>query len=307
MRIPPSVIAMSVVVCVPFGLGIRDTIKRRDALSMLEDEQQRALEREREMDAEAAAERARDAEREEQRNVKRRAMYVSLLGKQKAALGEQFGVQVGDPAPADWEQKLGSIEGLESRDYERPGTELTGDNVIASVSFTIGDRDCDNMRSAANAAWGPGDRDGMWLDPEHNRRATIDGLLCTLRFDRVIDDAGWAKLAVAPLMGKTVAQAAKQLGQPTSGITDEERISWYLPGALVGRSQSELIADVEANKIVGWAMSTDAVPAQAEALAAQLEKLIKETPEHDDTYWVWSKHHVTASYGGNRFTVSVTR
>lgn len=309
MRIPASAIAMSVVVAVPFALGIKQTVDRTDAMSRLEDERAREHERTVAAEAEADARRAREREDERARDARRATAFRALLGDTKATLGAQLGAQVGDPAPPSWEAKLASVDGLEARDYERPGTELTGDNVIASVSFTIGDDHCEQLKTIARDLWGPPDDQhaGIWLDREHHRRASIHGLLCTLRFDRVIDDAAWAKLAVSPLVGKSVAAATKLLGTPTSGLTDEARISWYLPGPLLGHSQSELIATIDQDKIVGFELGADVTSEQGYALAIALARQLKEEPEQESAIWTWPKRGVSASYENHHFEVAVDR
>ena len=308
MRIPPSAIVMTLVIAVPFGFAIRDSLKGNDLQSKKEQAEKDAI-------AEAAKLRAEEQEREDKQyeaqkviDAKRKQTLASLIGSARGSLGDRFnGKQVGAPSSPEFESSLNQIEGLEDRDGERPGLQLRGNGDIASVSFTIGDDHCGEMRQALVTAWGDAD-DDVWIDRDHARRASLGGLLCILHFDQIVDDKTWTKTALSNLIGKTPAQAQKLLGVSTAPMIEGEDsdLSWYLPGAASGRESTELVASVVSGKITSTTVSTTVSATQAQALIAALSKQLGSPPTADETgNYLWQHANVVASYSDSwRFTVT---
>jgi hypothetical protein len=299
---------MTLVIAVPFGFAIRDSLKGNDAQSKKEQAEKDVAAQEASLLAEQKEREAKEYEAQKLVDAKRKQTLASLIGATRGSLGDRFnGKQVGGPSSEEFESSLNAIDGLEDRDGEKPGLQLRGNGDIASVSFTIGDDHCGEMRQALVAAWGEGS-DDVWIDSEHSRRASLGGLLCILHFDQIVDDKTWTKAALPNLIGKTPAQAQKLLGRSTAPSTDGEDgdLSWYLPGATSGRESTELVASVIDGKIASTVASTTASAPQAQALIAALSKQLGAQPVADETgNYMWEKANVVASYSDSwRFTVS---
>lgn len=304
MRIPPSAIVMTLVVAVPFGFAVRDTLKGNDAQTKQEREEAEMRADEQKQHDREVAEQQAQYEREKKLNAEREETFATVIGKQPATLGERFGgVQVGDRAPSSFDDRLGEIDSVLDVNH---GLQLRGDDTIASVSFTFGDAHCDRVREIVNAAWGPATDGGdLWIDRAHQRRASLTGLLCVLHFDLIVDDAAWAKAAIPKLLGKTPAQAKRQLGMPTVPL-DEPTLSWFLPGPPSGHDSTELRADVTDGKIV--LTSASATVTQPEALAiidAIGKQLGKPATNQDGAMWSWTRPDVSVHYDEDSMLLSV--
>lgn len=297
MRVPTSAIVMTLLVAIPFGFAIRDSLKGNDAQARLdkEDEEMRAAEKK--YHDEEIAEQQATYEREKKEKAERVALYKQLIGSEKATLGTMFdGAAVGAAPPSGFEDALASAVSKLDNTGENYGLQLQGDGRIASVSFPIGEAHCEDIRPVLNAAWGEAEGD-IWIDLAHKRRASLSGLLCVLHFDQIVDDATWVKNATPKLVGKTPQQAAKLLGTPTVPL-DEATLSWYLPGPPSGHDSTELTADVEDGKIVSIASSASVTEAQASALIEQVGKQLHALPAKDDygNFYSWDKQGVSANY-----------
>jgi hypothetical protein len=294
MRIPPSAIVMALVVAVPFGFAVRDTLKGNDAQTKQEREQAELRAEEAKLQAEQAAEEQAQYEREKKLTAEREQTFATVIGAEPATLGDRFGgVQVGAKATDDLDEKLGAMDAV--LDVTNHGLQLRGDGTIASVSFTFGDTHCEKMREIIQAAWGPATAaDEIWIDRVHHRRASLGGLLCVLHFDQIVDDAAWAKAALPKLIGKTPAQAQKLLGTPTVPL-DEATLSWFLPGPPGGRDSTELSAEVADGKISSTRVVATVTPEESLSLVAALTKQIGKPATKEDygNVWTWDKPSVT--------------
>jgi hypothetical protein len=296
MRIPPSAIVMSLVVAVPFGLAIRDSLKGNDLQSKMDRAAVEAREQLAKTEAEQAEEAKREAEVEKARAEHRTKTFASLLGTNRGSLGARFGVQVGDPPPDGFEGTLDSIEDLEFRDSVMPGMQLRGDGKLISVSLPLGDEHCGEMRTALEHAWGTSE-DDIWIDTEHSRRASLGGLLCVLHFDQFVADAAWAKTALPNILDKSPEAAQELLGKPTVPL-DDDVLSWYVPGAAHGRESTEILATRDGTTIYRTEVSTTVTAEQATALIEALGKQLgkpAEPADKGDSY-TWDKQNVTAKY-----------
>ena len=305
MRIPASAIVMTLVVAVPFGFAVRDTLKGNDAQSKQDREEAAMRAEEAKLHEQELAEQQAQYEREKKADADRKQTFATVLGKQPATLGDRFGAsQVGAKAADDFDDQLGHVDAvLEVTDH---GLQLRGDGSIASVSFTFGDTHCDEIREVVTAAWGAAP-DDIWIDRVHHRRASLGGLLCVLHFDQIVDDAAWAKAALPKLLGKSPAQAAKLLGTPTVPL-DEPTLSWFLPGPPSGRDSTELSADVSDDKIVGTRAVATVTETEALALVDAITKHLGKpgTKEDYGNVWTWDKPSVTVSYNEASLLTVVT-
>lgn len=294
MRVPASAIVMALLVAVPFGFAVRDTLKGNDPLSEKQrEEAAQKAEEQKAHEAELAEEQAQ-YEREKKLNAEREQTFATIIGKDPATLGERFGgAQVGMKAAEDLDSLLGQTDSV--LDVTNHGLQLRGDGTIASVSFTFGDTHCDKMHQVLEKAWGPATTGGeIWIDRANHRRASIGGLLCVLHFDSIVDDAAWAKAALPKLIGKTPAQAQKLLGVPTVPL-DEPTLSWFLPGPPGGRDSTELSADVADGKIVSTHVVATVTPEESISLVDALTKQIGKPATKEDygNVWTWDKPSVT--------------
>jgi len=294
MRVPASAIVMALLVAVPFGFAIRDTMKGNDPQTKKERaEAEEKLEEQKAHEAELAEEQAQ-YEREKKLNAEREQTFATIIGKEPATLGERFGgAQVGMKAADDLDTLLGQTDSV--LDVTNHGLQLRGDGTIASVSFTFGDTHCEKMHQILEAAWGPATTaDEIWIDRAHHRRASIGGLLCVLHFDSIVEDAAWAKAALPKLIGKTPEQAQKLRGTPTVPL-DEPTLSWFLPGPPGGRDSTELSAEVSDGKIISTRVVATVTPAESISLVDALTKQIGKpgTKEDYGNVWTWDKPAVT--------------
>jgi hypothetical protein len=306
MRVPTSAIVMTLIVAVPFGFAIRDSLKGNDAQAHLDQEEEEMRVAEAKERDQAAAEQQAQYEREKQEKAEREKLYKQLIGADKATLGTMFdGAAVGAEPPAGFEDKLSEAVAKLDNTGENYGLQLHGDGRIASVSFPIGEAHCDEMKPVLAAAWGEAP-DDIWIDLAHKRRASLSGLLCVLHFDQIVDDATWVKNAMPKLVGKTPQQAAKLLGAPTVPL-DEPTLSWYLPGPPNGHDSTELSADVDEGKIVAITSSVTVTDEQARALIEQVGKQLHAPPVKDEygDIFNWEKQAVTASYASAKFRLIV--
>jgi|GEM_PF-2288644 len=294
MRIPPSAIVMTLLVAVPFGFAVRDTLKGNDPQTLKEREEAQLRAEEQKAHEEELAEQQAQYEREKKLNAEREQTYATIIGKDIATLGERFdGAQVGMKATDALEERLGQIDTV--LDVTNHGLQLRGDGTIASVSFTFGDSHCDKMSDILTKAWGPATTAGeIWIDKANHRRASLGGLLCVLHFDQIVDDAAWAKAALPKLIGKTPAQAQKLLGTPTVPL-DEPTLSWFLPGPPGGRDSTELSAEVADGKIVSTRVVATVTPSESISLVDALTKQIGKPATKEDygNVWTWDKPNVT--------------
>src|SRR5260221_296797 len=89
MRIPPSVIVMSLVTAVPFGLGIRDSLKHEPAIGGEREERSRALD-------DYEAEVRREGAERQRRTEDKKARLDVLYGAKPAQMGSLLdGIQLG--------------------------------------------------------------------------------------------------------------------------------------------------------------------------------------------------------------------
>ncbi|HEY6035419.1 MAG TPA: hypothetical protein VIV58_14200 [Kofleriaceae bacterium] len=294
MRIPPSAIVMTLLVAVPFGFAVRDTLKGNDPQTVKQREEAQIRVEEQKAHEEELAEQQAQYEREKKLNAEREQTYATIIGKDIATLGERFGgTQVGMKVSDDLEQRLGQVDAV--LDVTNHGLQLRGDGTIASVSFTFGDSHCDKMNDILTKAWGPASTAGeIWIDKANHRRASLGGLLCVLHFDQIVDDTAWAKAALPKLIGKTPAQAQKLLGTPTVPL-DEPTLSWFLPGPPGGRDSTELSAEVADGKIVSTRVVATVTPSESISLVDALTKQIGKPATKEDygNVWTWDKPNVT--------------
>ena len=272
MRIPTSLIVMSIATAVPFGLAIRDTVKGTPH-KLTDDEvlaKQLAAEQA-QRDIEAAAE-AKLAEKQHETLV---ANLKTIFGPTPASMGTMLAsVKFGGEAQyPTWPEGI-------SVDY---GVDIHGAVGAVVVYVTPEDQSaCDSLRAKLIEAWGT-PTDSIWLAPDGSQRARIDN--CQLTFDPTLSPAAW--LAAIDVIGQPEARLETLPG----ASTDDLGFHWYVPGTGYGAGNSLATAVVDKGKITyvnaGGETDFDTLVALRDAVSARM----KSQPTRDDETgdWVWKK------------------
>jgi hypothetical protein len=298
MRIPPSVIVMSLLTAVPFGLGIRETLAKKDAPA--EDrydsdlgfgsrrssrESRRALE-------EYEAELAREAKEREARKLERMTQLDQVFGPKPAMMGSLLdGIAIGTGAgsfqPENVRRRIerASRDGFINVSFDADAASLNAVTVAVNTDYETSDA-CDQLEEKLEAAWGAS-TGGSWLDAATHQRATFDSATCELRFDRYLDAAEWVGALPIQLVGSHVDKLTAQLGGTVEDAGDDF-VVWHMPGLRYGKTATKLEAYVLREKIVGFKVvfdsDFDSMLGVRDALSAKL----KSQPRRDDDTGAWT-------------------
>lgn len=293
MRIPPSVVVMSMITVVPFGLAIRDTVRHpaanQDALDFdgarararaEAAQQQRWDEAERQAEAQHAAARARALDR--------------LYGAAPASLGHVFdgirlGARAADFQPATTRQAIQALE-------DEAGLEVSFDDDsggLDDIAIDLGDA-CDVLATKLHAAWGASPT-GTWRAPD-GQRAHLDVDACTLTFDRTVDATAWldrTTTAIVPL--GELGKPATDLDGRASETAGDEGLDWRGPGLGAGAGPTDLHATLDREKIVELTAEVDADAASIQGVRDRLTALLHVQPNTDqDGILTWKGPIVVA-------------
>ena len=296
MRIPPSVIVLPLILAVPFGFAIRDSLKGNDPASQEERAKHELDDLEvREHDQQIAAERDQ-YERAKQVEKERGVLFASLIGREPASLGSAFGSQqLGLATTIEIDHAVDQLI------LDREG--VTGlDGKLVSYGFSIDGEHCPAMLAQLATAWGAGERGAgdedhlvVWVDRENHRRASFRtaNLACVIDFTRTVDDAAWVEAAFPKVLRKTLPQAEKLLGP----LTNPEIPSWYLAGPPVGHGATTLNAQLEGGKLTSTNASASMSDDDAAAVVKLVTKRLGKPPVHDAAdEWSWADGKVTITY-----------
>jgi hypothetical protein len=274
MRIPASVIVMSLVTAVPFALAVRDTMKphEKSLEEMTDDEREAHFEEEMRKEAE------QDAQREAAKTAQRNQQYKALLGTKPAQLGPFFGtVHLGMPADDAAIDALphGDYDVVPSIGYERTTT-LDGIRIA-------GDEHCDELNAAMVKAWGDSP-DGVYLDPANHVRAKWTD--CAVSFDRYVEVNEWIdKKDTAPVSLTLVGKSADKVRELVHGLDqdDGEMLMWSAPGIGRGTGPAHITATIENDKVVHITISVVTDAPTSDAVKARLVGLLgKGAADPDD-------------------------
>jgi hypothetical protein len=317
MRIPPSVFVMSALTCVPFGLGIRDTLHRKDAerervaAELAEEQAQQA---QTEAAAKEEADRAaKEAEVAAAQRKTREALVPSIFGAKPGTPGELFGdIKLGAP------QTDASSDALEAvREKTQLGLAVStlGDNV-GGVSVSLPSASDCPLRSHVPPSWGQPIalelNTSVWLDGT-NRAVLVDGdEACMIEFDQavpvsqVFSRSGKAMISMAQLGTSATAFAAKL---PHVDRDDDDQVMrWDGPGVGAGRNYAHFSAGTRNDKLyelnVSMTMSNDDFSKLHDLMIKQLGKPTEDLGSA--TSWETKTHVVTLSSGGASVTLDVS-
>ncbi len=289
MRIPPSVIVMSLVTAAPFALAVRDTMKPHvKTVDEMTDE-----EREAHFEEEMRKEAEQDAQREAAKTAQREQTYRTFFGAKPGQLGAFFGsVHLGMPAddPAIDALPHGDYETTPYIDYERSAT-------LDTIRIP-GDDHCDTLHDAMVKTWGDS-QDGVYLDTANHVRAKYSD--CTVTFDRYLEVNEWIdKKDTAPVPLTLVGKSLEKVRDAIHNIEqdDGEILMWSVPGIGRGTGPTRLSATIENDKIVHVSINVVTDAPTSDAVKARLDGLLgKATSDPDDPdQLVWKgKGSLTAS------------
>jgi hypothetical protein len=304
VRIPTSVIVMSIVTAVPFGLAIRDTLKpkRPPAIdtgwtTYTPYQTTDRLERE----SHAESERPRTLE--ELASERRQRMLAALdavHGRGIARMGSLFdGIVLGADAasflPEAARQRIVSARRdeffgvtyaldtgrLRGVDVQFHGTEY---DPVAHATVDV----CTVMSDKLRAVWGP-PTDGVWLSPTTQDRARFDSDSCTLTFDRAIDANLWLSSVSPSLIGTTAApvvEANKGQIAEAESPGSESAAYWTIDGVGAGRTQTSVEATIQSGKLTMITAITTTDAATAAQLRTQISALLGSRPIESESRYV---------------------
>lgn len=306
MRIPPSVIVMSLVVAVPFGLAIKDTVNHDDPQSRAERESKRVGEEFEASQREYEAQQAKDhAERAKQQKARRDGIK-GLFGQTPASLGPTLaGITLGSMSPV----KLPRFEGDELQIH----FESDGSDRIMAVTVALGSDydedtrdDCTSIKDHLSSLWGH-DETFTWHDATQRQRVSIRGSDCVVRIERYFEAPDWLRNIPPNLVGKTAAQA---LAMPLLDAPEErtdEALTWRLPGLGRGNEPTTLQAVVINKRIVATVATTVLAAEDGEAFIAAATAAFHGKPHHEDgnTTYEWKRTPaITIELDGSAMTMT---
>ena len=300
MRIPPSVFVMSLLVAVPFGLGIRDTLTAKEASADDDDEygddldfgRKRSARASREL-AEYEAELAREAAERELRNKERIGKLGQLYGAQPAAMGSLLeGIAPGSSAGAFQPEHVRQRIERESRDgflnviFDVDAKSLNAVQVHVNSDYETGDA-CDKLEEKLQSAWGWSTKK-VWIDATTHQRAALhtdDG--CMLRFDRYLEANEWVEQLPLKLVGQSVDKLTASIGSIDDQGTDF--VTWTMPGLRSSSAATKLEAYVVNNKVAGFKVLVDSdfdtTLAIRDAISTKLKAKVQK--DEDTGAWLW--------------------
>jgi hypothetical protein len=284
MQIPTSVIVMSVLTAVPFGLAIRDSVKHHDAASDDDEfdldgsrssarEERRALER---YEEEARAE--EQAARESREKAK--TDLAGIIGPTPASFGSMFaGLRFGVSAASAPEAVRHAVDDAPSTAFTA-SFELDYNQAISGLTVRLLDS-CDDFDDTLSSKWGRSP-DSIWVDPAAHQRASFDSIGCTLTFERFADPDQWidnTETAIVPLrvIGQPIAKLAGKIGD-TDGVE-----TYQDSGVGHGKLGTTIDVYTKKGKIIGLSASVATDAETADLVLARLTKLFGK-PKHDDIY-----------------------
>lgn len=319
MRIPPSVIVMSLLTAVPFGLGIRDTLAEKD-LPADDDEygdgldfgsRRSARERRRELE-EYEAEMRREAMERERRAQERTAQLDQLYGAKVASMGTLLdgivlGADAGTFQPEDVRVRLDRVrrDGFIDVSFDADAHTLNAVEVYITPGYGAGAA-CSSFKKTLTDAWGPS-TNGVWIDSATHQRASFDTAACVLRFDRYVEPTAWVAALPLAAIGSHVDKLVEQVGQ--SAEVEYDRVYWNMPGLGFGEGATRLEAYIEKDRVVGFQARVATDFDTTVAVREQLATTLGAQPKRDEYTgaWTWKRRVPVAleTFEKNKFNLMV--
>lgn len=295
MRIPPSVIVMSVVTAVPFGLGVRDTLRHKDV--SVEEFGELGYERDGERAYEEyEAERRREELEREAKSAERIAKLDQLFGAKPAQVGSLFdgivlGTGAGSFQPEDVRLRIENAtrDGFITVQFDADAKSLNGIDVLINSDYDTSDA-CEQFSEKLVAKWGSA-TNGAWLDTQTHQRASFDEDTCKLRFERYLDPADWVAQLPLTAVGTSVEKLTRSLGDYDD--SDPSHLYWNGPGTGYGAGPTRYDAYHVNGKITWIGASADAdfdtTLAVRDAISAKLKAQPKTSNDDYAQLYTWKK------------------
>jgi hypothetical protein len=268
MRIPTSVIVMSLVTAAPFALAVRDTLHPQPKHHTYEEIAAHAR------SEQYKAELKRMEEERQAEDAHKQAVLKDLLG-DKGKLGSYVdGVTVG--ATRDQIDAINlRISGAGDLVYLAPEYDATDKASSIKVVFT----DCDALREAVRARW---DDANQWVDPATHVKMTFeDGYECSLDLHRYVE--------MEQFLDKTTTASIPigAIGKPSTLPLDGDQ-TMQTPGlehtgdVVVGARTDD------SGKVLGLSVSFAADVDADAPIRARLDTLFGKGQQDPDTgEWFW--------------------
>jgi len=278
MRIPRSVIVMTLLTSVPFALAIRAAVKDKARHAVDDDDNDELSDMG--YGREQAKLEAMRAEEEEAKNKaterQRRRIVEQLLGEEPATLGSLFdGVQLGAPAgnfqPESVRTALRDASEVISVDWDVDAARLNG----LTIRLKGEDYGC-GLKNAV-AAWGGSGE--LWANPRTHQRAELDPIGCEIRFERYADPEQWidkGDASIVPLsaVGQPAAKLHNRvLDKMDDGSDGEDEFGWHDIGLTGKWGHTTLFATTKAGKVVAVSATFSGDAAAFDALVTRITKL----------------------------------
>ena len=270
MRIPPSVIVMSLVTAVPFGRAIRQTVKKHDRKVSLHDLSDDDLSSDEQMEKYAAEEARMQAEQERTRaeeKAKRAEAMRAIFGSDPATLA----IKVGDSRLADWSEAVTRAPGY-------------GANRNATTVTVHGDEICEELPRTLDQRWGAS-MTHLWTSPATHQRALLDDISCTVTFEPYAELDAWVGKTDAVIALDMIGQSATKLKDKLGGRVqsdDEGILEWNDLGVVGGKGSTTATAFTRNGKVVALEVAFDTDAKTLDALEERITKVVGGKPVRDD-------------------------
>jgi hypothetical protein len=314
MRIPRSVIVMTLLTSVPFALAIRAAVKDKARHAADDDDSDDLSEYGRE-EAKLAEVRAEEERAKVESESQRRRVMHQLLGDEPATLGSLFdGVQLGAPAgafqPESVRTALRDAAEVVSVDWDVDAARLNGLTIrLKGEDYGCGLKD-------AVVAWG-GDGQ-MWQNPRTHQRAMLENVECALKFERYAEPEQWldkSDASIVPMsaVGQPAAKLhARVLDKMDDGSDGEDEFGWHDIGLAGEQGTTTLFANTKGGKVVAIT-ATFRGRVAFDALVERITKLTGVKPtraaDGDDDYGgprvTWKSKPPITLHGGDTAVITI--
>jgi len=291
MRIPTSVIVMTLVTAAPFALAVRDTLHPQPRHHAYEDELGASPEAE---TAQYEAEMQRMEDERQAEEARKQTVLNGLLGEQ-GKLGPYLdSVSVG----ATRAQMDAMVPRLQpTMDLVDVAPTYDRDDKVSSLKVVF--TDCNALRETVRTRWGD---DNTWLDSAAHIKTTFhDGYDCSIDQERYVE--------MEQFLDKTDTASIPLgvLGKRGPDL-DDEGAFLHRPGLEHTDSPTIQTTTNESGKVVGLSVSF-AADVEADApIRARLDHLLgKGTQDADTGEWSWTKIPVHYSYSDAHVYLDIGR
>jgi hypothetical protein len=270
MRIPTSVIVMSLVTAAPFALAVRDTLHGQPKHHAYDED---AIAPEEET-AQYEAEMRRIEEEHQAEEARKQTVLKGLLG-DKGKLGPYLD-HVGVGATR------GQIDAILPR--LQPALDLidlapTYDDSGTVTSLKVVFTDCSALRDTVRGQWG---ESNVWVDSAAHVKTTFnDGYDCSLEQERYVE--------MEQFLDKTLTASIPlgAIGKPSASLLTDDGVV-RRPGLEHTGNPTVQVTNDDSGKIVGLTVSFTADVEADAPIRARLDKLLGKGKQDPDTgEWDW--------------------